>query len=99
MSNAATQSAAFASLTEQDRFVLHHFATAVAQQGGSAGNVGCYTAEQFNRILDAGVLVSVNGRWTLSREGEAVVTAYRNRPDVKRNAARAARAMRRHPST
>lgn len=93
MSNAAA-----AALTEQDRFVLHHFATDAARAGGTAGNLNCYSAEQLNRIIAAGVVAYSEARWSLTAEGERVVTAYRNRPDVRRNAARAARAMRRHPS-
>lgn len=96
MSNAAAQSAAV--LTEQDIFVLHHFATAVAQGGGSARGVGCYTAEQLNRLMDAGTVRSVSGGWILTRAGEAIVTAYRARPDIKRTAARLARIAHRHPS-
>ncbi len=99
MSNAATAKSTAPVLTEQDLFVLHHFAFAVAQYGGSAMNVGCYSAEQLNRLIDAGAVApALGGGWTLPPAGQAAVSAYRNRPDVKRNSKRAERAMRRHPA-
>lgn len=92
MSNAA------AALLDADLLILDALATDAARAGGAARNLGCYSAEQLNRIRAAGVVAYGEAGWSLTAEGERAVSAYRTRPDVRRNAARAARAMRRHPS-
>lgn len=88
-----------ATLTEQDLFVLALFSTDCARNGGASLTVGCYSADQLNRMMGAGVVKSCERGWYLTAAGVAAVTAYRNRPDVKRNQAKADRAMRRHPAT